>query len=162
MKIEEEVQSAFRDPFHKAMVNILFTAGVLRTQINRRLKQWGLTHEQYNVLRILRGAKEKPLCAKDINCRMVDRSSNTTRIIDRLVSKGYVTRAQNSEDRRELEIAITQKGLILLSTIDAALASSPFWVEDMSAASAERLSELLDEFRNAPERACREKKKQKV
>jgi DNA-binding MarR family transcriptional regulator len=88
VKLEQAIQSnKFKNEMHKASLNILYTAWWLKTQMSKVLKEFGLTHEQYNVLRILKGKYPEQLCVKDISCRMIEKSSNVPRIIDRLVIK---------------------------------------------------------------------------
>ena len=88
MRIEDEVQTkSFQSEFHKAQVNIIFSAWWLKSSMTPYLKKHGLSHEQFNVLRIIRGQKNKPVCVKDITARMLERNSNTTRIIDKLEAK---------------------------------------------------------------------------
>ena len=85
MKLEQAIQSnKFKNEVHKAGLNILYTAWWLKTVMSRELKEFGLTHEQYNVLRILKGKYPEQMCVRDIACRMIEKSYNVPRIIDRL------------------------------------------------------------------------------
>lgn len=95
-------------------MNILYTAWWLKTLISRELKEYGLTHEQYNVLRILRGKHPELMCVKDIACRMIEKNSNVPRIIDRLELKKLVKRATSATDKRETVISLTQSGIAVL------------------------------------------------
>lgn len=99
---------------HKAGLNILYTAWWLKTLTSKELKAYGLTHEQYNVLRILKGRYPEQICVKEIACRMIERSSNVPRIIDRLVAKKLVKRSSSDADRRETVIVLTEAGLNIL------------------------------------------------
>lgn len=115
MKLEEAIQSnKFRNDVHKASLNILYTAWWLKTVLSRELKEYGLTHEQYNVMRILKGKHPEQMCVRDIASRMIEKNSNVPRIIDRLVAKKLVKRATSEVDRRETVISLTQSGLSLL------------------------------------------------
>ncbi len=119
VKIENEVQTkGFQNEFHKAQVNIIFTGWWLKNRMLPFLRSHGLSHEQFNVLRIIRGRKNKAVCVKDITARMLERSSNTTRIIDKLEVKQLVARRQSQQDKRELHIVLTEQGTALLKKID--------------------------------------------
>ncbi len=98
----------------KAGLNILYTAWWLKTVTSKELKEFGLTHEQYNVLRILKGRYPEQLCVKNIACRMIEKNSNVPRIIDRLELKKLVKRATSAEDKRETVITLTQSGITIL------------------------------------------------
>lgn len=115
MKLEQAIKSSnFRNEMHKAGLNILYTAWWLKTLTSKELKAYGLTHEQYNVLRILKGRYPEQICVKEIACRMIERSSNVPRIIDRLVAKKLVKRSSSDADRRETVIVLTEAGLNIL------------------------------------------------
>src|SRR6187399_2817650 len=93
MSIEQDIkQEKFESEFHKAAVNILFTSGWLYNANATRLKPHGITPEQYNVLRILRGSHPKPIMLAEITCRMIDKSSNATRLVEKLRQKGLAKR----------------------------------------------------------------------
>lgn len=98
----------------KASLNILYTAWWLKTIMSKELKEYGLTHEQYNVLRILKGKNPEPLCVKDIASRLIEKSSNVPRIIDRLENKKLVTRTVSPADKRETLIGLTKSGIGVL------------------------------------------------
>lgn len=115
MKLEEAIKSTkFRDEKHKAVLNILYTAWWLKTIMSKELKEYGITHEQYNVLRILKGKHPEQVCVREIACRMIEKSSNVPRIIDRLEAKGLAKRNPSKFDKRETAITLTQLGLDLL------------------------------------------------
>ena len=115
MKIEQALKmTTFSSPNHKAGLNILYTAWWLKTQVSKELKNFGLTHEQYNVLRILKGKHPESICVKDIACRMIERNSNVPRIVDRLVAKEYVERSTSEIDKRETVIKLTDSGIEIL------------------------------------------------
>lgn len=148
MKLEEAIQTThFRDPIHKAGLNILYTAWWLKTIMTQELKQFGLTHEQYNVMRILKGKNPAPMCIKDIASRMIEKNSNVPRIIDRLVVKKLVKRTTDSQDKRHTVITLSPAGLniLQLSTlkIDEVIGGKiAIEIKD-----AENLNELLELFR---------------
>lgn len=115
VKLEQAIQSVnFKNETHKAGLNILYTAWWLKTLMSKELKSFGLTHEQYNVLRILRGKSPDEMCVKDIACRMIEKSSNVPRIIDRLVIKKLVKRSNNPNDKRHTVMSLTEAGLNIL------------------------------------------------
>lgn len=115
MKLEQAIQSTkFKSEVHKAGLNILYTAWWLKTVMSKELKEFGLTHEQYNVLRILKGKYPSQMCVRDIACRMIEKSSNVPRIIDRLELKKLVKRATSEVDKRETVITLTQSGIAIL------------------------------------------------
>src|SRR5436190_4954403 len=115
MKLEEAIKSnKFRNEVHKAGLNILYTAWWLKTMMSKELKEYGLTHEQYNVLRILKGKHPEQICVKEIACRMIEKSSNVPRIIDRLETKKLVKRTSSDSDKRETVIVLTPAGINIL------------------------------------------------
>lgn len=115
MKLEVVIKSEkFKSEVHKAGLNILYTAWWLKTEISRELKEFGLTHEQYNVLRILRGKHPQQMCVRDIASRMIEKNSNVPRIIDRLELKKWVDRSTSLEDKRETVIKLTVEGTKVL------------------------------------------------
>lgn len=116
MKLEEAIQSTrFRNESHKATLNILYSAWWLKTFLSQELKPSGITHEQYNVLRILKGKHPDHMCVKDITSRMIEKNSNVPRIIDKLVKKKLVKRNISETDRRESVISLTPAGTLLLN-----------------------------------------------
>jgi len=115
MKLEQAIKSnKFKNEVHKAALNILYTAWWLKTIMSRELKEFGLTHEQYNVLRILKGRYPDQICVREIACRMIEKNSNVPRIIDRLEIKKLVKRNSSATDKRETVITLTQAGINIL------------------------------------------------
>lgn len=146
--IEEEIrQSKFESEHQKAAINILFTSGWLGNINNSRLKAHGITAEQYNVLRILRGSHPKKLMLADITGRMLNKSSNATRLVEKLRQKGCVRRDICEENRRQVDISITPKGLDLLSKIDKESESWTAKLKNVSKQEAQELNRLLDKLR---------------
>lgn len=150
MTIEEAIQQkTFTSEQHKTAVNLLYTASWLRNLTGQILKPFGITHEQFNVLRILRGQHNKAILLKDITCRMLDRSSNTSRIVEKLRQKGLAERVEAPTDRRGVHISITKKGLALLKNIDALFADDRVHGgKSLSAAQIKQLNQLLDKYRD--------------
>ena len=148
MKIEDEIKQTkkFKSEHQRLVVNIMFTSSWLYRNHGQFLKSYGISPEQFNVLRILRG--QHPKCANNqlITERMIDKSSNCSRIVEKLKQKGFVDRKENKEDRRHVDITITQKGLTLLEKIDNENIDNTL-KENLSVKEAETLNELLDKLR---------------
>ena len=148
VKLEQAIQSTkFKNEVHKATLNILYTAWWLKTMMSKELKEFGLTHEQYNVMRILKGKHPEQMCVKDIGCRMIEKSSNVPRIIDRLVIKKLVKRADSPLDKRETVISLTQSGItILMATTQKIneLMETSVVIKSQDAA---QINELLEKLR---------------
>jgi DNA-binding MarR family transcriptional regulator len=148
VKIEDEVQTkGFQNEFHKAQVNIIFSAWWLKNRMLPNLKKHGLSLEQFNVLRIIRGQKNKPVCVKDITARMLERNSNTTRIIDKLEAKALVIRKPSPQDKRELHISLTEQGTALLRKMDLEWAQDDPVKIGLNEVEAGILNTLLDKLR---------------
>jgi len=112
MKIEEEImQPSFQNEFEKADINILFTSNWMNATIHQVLKPNDVSIQQFNILRILRGQKGKPAPLKLITERMLDKMSNTSRLVDKMMAKKFLERKICSDNRRQVEIAITKHGL---------------------------------------------------
>src|SRR5262249_57497883 len=105
----------------EAAVALMRTADVLRTEVDRLLAPYGITGQQYNVLRILRGSHPEPLPTLEIAARMIERQPGITRLLDRIEARGLVTRERCREDRRQVLCRITPTGLALLKSLDGPL-----------------------------------------
>jgi DNA-binding MarR family transcriptional regulator len=148
MKLEDEIkQKNFSSPYHRLTLNILFTASWLNTQTARILKPFGVTPQQYNVLRILRGQNQKPASVNLIQERMIDKSSNASRLIDKLVEKKLIERKTCPQDRRQVDIKIVQKGMELLASIDPQIKEMEAHFRSLSENDATSMSDLLDQLR---------------
>ncbi len=120
MSIETDIkQTSFRSPLHRLLVNLMYTNNWLCDGQMRLLKPYGITLQQYNVLRILRGQSPNPVKVSDITERMLDKMSNASRLVDKLVAKKFVQRTECPSDRRACDVVITEAGLALLTKIDA-------------------------------------------
>ena len=120
MKLEEELRmQQFTDNFQRAYLNIIFTANWMEANMQQNLKPFNLTAPQFNVLRILRGQKGKPMSAFAIQERMIHRTSNVTRILEKLVEKNLVTRDSSPNNRRMIDVKLTEEGLALINSTDA-------------------------------------------
>ncbi|QEC67493.1 MarR family transcriptional regulator [Panacibacter ginsenosidivorans] len=148
MKLEQAIKSTkFKSEVHKAGLNILYTAWWLKTIMSKELKEYGLTHEQYNVLRILKGKYPDQMCVRDIACRMIEKNSNVPRIIDRLEVKKLVRRSTSAEDKRETVITITQAGINILEMTTARIDNLYAKTVTMDDESAIILNNLLEQLR---------------
>ncbi|MHA3788942.1 MarR family winged helix-turn-helix transcriptional regulator [Flavobacterium hauense] len=148
MKIEDIIKSPAMSTSKKVMMNIMYTQNVLGENFNETVKDYDLSPEQYNVLRILRGQKGKPANMCVIQERMIARTSNTTRLVDKLLLKGLVTREVCEENRRKMEILITEKGLNLLSELDPLLnAHEEKFSNNLTPTELEHLNTLLEKYR---------------
>lgn len=148
MKLEEAIQSVkFKNQTQKAGLNILYTAWWLKTVMSRELKQFGLTHEQYNVLRILKGKSPDEMCVKDIAGRMIEKSSNVPRILDRLVLKKLVKRATDANDKRHTVMTLTAAGFNILEQSTKKIDDLFARLIEMDETSATKLNNLLEELR---------------
>ena len=116
MKLEQEInqQKPFKNNFQKATINIMFTASWLGKKQADLLKPFDLTIQQYNILRILRGMQGEPATVKLLTARMIDKMSNASRLVDKLLLKELVRREECQDDRRRVDIFITEKGLDFL------------------------------------------------
>ncbi len=149
MRLEDEIKTdKFQSEIHKAQLNILFSANWLRGRISASLKPFGVTMEQFNVMRIIRGSNhETGVLAKDIAGRMLERNSNTTRIIDRLEAKNLVQRQVSVIDRRERPVFLTNQGLDLLKKIDQSWRLNNPHAAPWDAKEAQLVNLLLDKMR---------------
>ena len=133
----------------KTLLNVMFTQNVVSERFNEILKPFDLSPEQFNVLRILRGQKGKPANMSMIQERMIAKTSNTTRLVDKLLLKELVLREVCPNNRRKMEITITEKGLELLLQLDPLVeAHEQSFSQNLTVAELELLNELLEKFRN--------------
>lgn len=148
VKLEQALKSnKFKNEVQKAGLNVLYTAWWLKTLTSKELKQFDLTHEQYNVLRILKGKHPEKMCVKDIGCRMIERSSNVPRIIDRLVAKKYVSRTNSMLDKRETVNTLTASGITVLQNATLIMEARLKKIIALSEQEAKQLNELLEMYR---------------
>ncbi|MCR9173249.1 MAG: MarR family transcriptional regulator [bacterium] len=152
MKIEDAIQSKFPSSQVKAIVNLRYTANYVGAIQNSFMSNFGLTLPQFNILRILRGAGTE-ITVNTVKDRMIEKSPNTTRLMDKLIDKGLISRTRCSDDRRVVFVKITQEGLDLLSKIDVKFEDEggKFVPKQLSDEDAEKLSDLLDILRDCVE-----------
>ncbi len=145
---EEIKQEKFKSIFEKVMINLVFTTNWLNLRNSQLFKQYGISLQQFNVLRILRGQHKQPATINLISERMLDKSSNASRLVDKLVIKELVERKECPNDRRAVDILITDKGLEVLSRLDIVLKDFHQVVETkITKEEAQNLNELLNKIR---------------
>ncbi len=142
--LAKDINSKFENNRVKALLNIIYTANWISSCQNEFFKDYGISPQQYNILRILKGAKE-PLKVQTIKDRMLERSPNATRLMDKLCAKHLIERLPSEFDRRVVKIVITKQGLDLLDSIPNNLNKE--LLKNLSEAEAEQLSDLLDKMR---------------
>ncbi len=149
MKIEDEIKGRFRNEYHKGMINLVYTVNQLGYQFMLTIKAHGLTEPQYNVLRVLRGFRsDGPVSINFLKERMLDKSSDVSRIVDTLFRKGLVNRKENPADRRQKEIDISDKGLALISEMPECEKQMDQLLGNLSPEEVSQLNHLLDKIRS--------------
>lgn len=152
MSLEQDIQqSKFRNEHQKAVVNLLFTVSWLKEQTRAIFDPEEITPQQFNILRILRGSHPKPLSTQAIRDRMLEKMSDTSRIVDRLIVKGLVKKVTCESDRRLVDVQITDKGRKLLERIDLKENEMDEIVKGLNEAEAKELNQLLDKIRQGIE-----------
>lgn len=148
MKLEEAIQQKNFDNEHiKLVLNIMYTGNWLHLLQTRRLKKYGLSHQQFNVLRILRGQHPRAASVGLVLSRMLEPSSNITRLVDKLEQKGLVSRFENKENRRMQDLKITKEGLDLLKKIGIEMENFKPELTDISEDEAKLANDVLDRMR---------------
>lgn len=149
MGIEKDIQQAkFRNPHQKAAINLLYTMGWMKDQMKAIFDTEEITSQQFNILRILRGSFPTPLSTLQIRERMLEKMSDTSRIVDRLIAKGLVKKLTCKTDKRLVDVIITDKGKQLLERLDKRQDEMDAVLKNISDEEAEMLSNLLDKVRN--------------
>jgi DNA-binding MarR family transcriptional regulator len=147
MKIEDEIkQKKFRSEYHKLLINLIFTTNWLNNMQQRFFKPYGITAQQYNVLRILKGQYPGPASVGMVQERMLDRSSNITRLVDKLIEKKLVSRCENPQNRRMQELRITEKGISFVDEIMNQQNDEQFFSK-ITEEEARKMNETLDNMR---------------
>jgi len=149
MGIEQDIQQPnFRNEFQKMGINLLFTANWLNEQIGKILSEEGVTQQQYNILRILRGSAT-PLSTLKIRERMLDKMSDTSRIVDRLIAKELVLKNTCEKDKRLVDITLSPKGLGLVDQLDQFNDRIDDLLKGINASEAATMNQILDKIRTA-------------
>lgn len=152
MGIDKDIhQNKFRNEYQRASLNLLFTYGWMMEHIKHILASEDITPQQFNILRILRGSYPQPLSTLQIRERMLDKMSDTSRIVDRLVLKGFVKKGACKKDRRLVDVIISEKGKALLEQLDAREKELDNILGNLTLKEAQTLNELLDKIREAEE-----------
>jgi MarR family transcriptional regulator, multiple gene regulator MgrA len=147
-RLEEVILSdKFRNEYHKAALNIIVTAHWLSAQHAEMFKKYKLSSQQYNVLRILRGRYPSPCTLLSVRERMIDKMSDVSRIVERLRIAGYVERSSCSDDRRAVDIKISEKGLELLKTMESEESDMDSIMKNLTPEETKKLNDLLDKLR---------------
>jgi DNA-binding MarR family transcriptional regulator len=150
MGIEQDIQQPnFRNEFQKMGINLLFTANWLNEQIGKMLSEEGVTQQQYNILRILRGSAT-PLSTLKIRERMLDKMSDTSRIVDRLIAKELVVKNTCEKDKRLVDITLSPKGLDLVDQLDQYNDRIDALLKGINESEAQMMNQILDKIRTTP------------
>ena len=148
MKIEEAInQSEFKDEFEKADINLIYTANWMRDQFSQTIKAYDISQQQFNILRILRGQKGKPAPLKLLTERMLDKMSNTSRLVDKMLAKDLLRREICPNNRRQVEIVLTEKGLALCNKVSKEVDQLRKGNVKITKKEAEELNRILDKMR---------------
>lgn len=152
MSLENELQQKFRNEPQKAILNILYTSYFIQDRMNTLFKQFDITRQQYNVLRILRGQHPGHASVNLIRERMLDKMSDASRIVERLRLKGMVIRKNAEKDKRAVEVTITDVGLDLLREMERPVEEFDFLLRNLSEDETRQLNTLLDKIREGQPR----------
>src|SRR5471030_2219462 len=148
MRTDEEIQSSkFEDNYNKAVINVSYTSRCLNNLFRCNFEKYNLTQQQFNILRILRGHLPKPATVNLLKERMIDKMSDASRIVDRLVQKGLVSMCTNNKDRRAVDIRISDSGLEILKKMDEEFKTKDILKDNLTEEEASKLSDLLDKLR---------------
>lgn len=149
MNIESEIkQEKFSSQHQKAVINLIYTTNWLTSRQQDFFKPHNITGQQFNILRILKGQHPKTISATEIKARMLDKNSDVSRLLDRLVSKNLIVKKACPNDRRAADVSITEEGLILLKSIDKQQADMDH-ILTLTETEAKLLSDLLDKSRGS-------------
>lgn len=148
--IEDIIKVNFKTSRFKVVVNLRYTSNWISGIQNEQMMKFGLSMAQFNILRILRGAKE-PLAVNIVKQRMIEKSPNTTRLMDKLIEKKLIARKRCKDDRRVVFVEITEAGLALLGRIDEEFEEATLLPSNLTEKEAEQLSNLLDKMRTGYE-----------
>lgn len=149
MSIEKDIQQVkFKSEYQKAMINLIYTFNWTTEKLKKIFEKEDITPQQFNILRILRGS-EKPLSTLEIRARMLDKMSDTSRIVDRLIKKNLVKKTICTADKRLVDISINKNGLVLLQSLDKFENEMEAILNQISIPEAQMLNTLLDKIRKS-------------
>jgi MarR family transcriptional regulator, 2-MHQ and catechol-resistance regulon repressor len=152
MGIDQDIQQAkFRNPHQKAAINLIYTLSWMRERTKAIFEAEDITPQQFNILRILRGSFPEPLSTLQIRERMLEKMSDTSRIVDRLIAKALVKKLTCKNDRRLVDVIISDKGKKLLERLDTRQDEIDAVLGNLSEKDANLLSDLLDKIRDGGE-----------
>lgn len=152
MGIEKDIQQdKFRNIYQKAYINLIYTVGWMRDKTKSFFEDEDITPQQFNILRILRGSFPQPLSTLQIRERMLEKMSDTSRIVDRIIAKGLAKKITCKSDRRLVDVIISDKGKKLLEKLDAKQDEMDRVLANLSEKDANILSDLLDKIRDGGE-----------
>ena len=148
MGIEQEIKQKkpFKNEKDRALVNLLYTHSRIVEKLNDHFREFNITRKQYNILRILKGASE-PLTTSEIRARMIDKMSDITRLIERLINKGLVKKSIKKSDKRLVDVVISKKGAKLLDRIAKDKDPIHKYLDSLTQEEAKSLNLLLDKIR---------------
>jgi len=155
MHFENEVGVKIRNEWQKASLNLLYTYGFLFNGYEAFFKRYGLTSQQYNALRILRDQYPTPISTSGLRDKMLDKMSDTSRLVSRLNAKGFVDVKQNPHDKRLVNIILSEKGQRLMNAIDPELEVLDSMMQGLTEEEATQLSELLNKVRTSVKTASK-------
>ncbi|PJB16421.1 MAG: MarR family transcriptional regulator [Flavobacteriales bacterium CG_4_9_14_3_um_filter_32_8] len=148
MKLEEELkQKQFKSEHQKAVLNILFTGHWLDSENTKILKPYGISPQQYNVLRILKGQHPNAISVNNIMGRMIDKMSNTSRLVEKLRQKEFIERVICEHDRRQVDVKITDKGIKLLEKLTSKMDDFDQIINKITIGEAKLINTILDKVR---------------
>lgn len=148
MNIDDEIKGHFRNEYHKGVINLSYTVRQIAYQFYQTLKKHHLTEPQYNVLRVLRGFRAQgPVSIGFVKERMLDKSSDVSRIVDKLFEQGLLIRQECPIDRRQKDLSITQKGLALLDEMFYCEKEVDNLLTNLTLEEVKQLNHLLDKIR---------------
>ncbi len=147
MKIDDEIKGRFRNEYHRGIINLTYTNNQLNRNFFKVVHKHGISIQQYNILRVLRGFKDKACSIGFLKERMLDQSSDVSRLVDRLVGKRLVERTEGLTDRRQKDVAINQSGLDLLSKMDDCERQIDELLKVLTLEEVQQLNGLLDKIR---------------
>ena len=149
MSLEKDInQKEFRNEYQKGIINLIYTYNWMNEKMKFFFDKENITEQQYNILRILKGAAE-PISTLQIRERMLDKMSDTSRIVDRLVIKGHVKKNTCKADKRLVDVSITQKGIKLLESFKKYESEMDAVVSNLSETEIKTLNKLLDKLRQS-------------
>jgi len=149
MKIEDEIkQKKFKDNWQKALINLHFTSNFFRDKLLAQLKEYKINDQHYNILRILKGRYPNAVCPGDIKEVLINKRGDLTRLLDKLNKLGYIDRSTNQENRRMVDVYITEAGIQLLDELQSTVDNINSITNKLSSEEAAQLSTLLDKIRN--------------